>query len=308
MTTRFNIQRHKIGAVKIPVSPIKDGDVTVLRLSAVDIDLPDIGSKAIEELKQQATTAKKISANQLQYAQERFKIEQVIKETTRNLELIENETRYRKGRVRRNLLWLEERLSKYPEEFQKDDLPAPKSFSELIETRINYKYSSVDAEFRAARVERDLGVALGTFSYYTLKPLFFANVYKSKSGASSSKDSSGFKKLYGTYKNEQAFQLQLKAFLLACELAGVSAIPSQGWRKDAKKYKPTEFSKIEPSHIQLAVKTIKAELNITGEKKPRVKEFTIKEQELDARCTQLEMQLAEWKEFALMLLTNLNHT
>ncbi|HEY9300337.1 MAG TPA: hypothetical protein VIQ31_29050 [Phormidium sp.] len=314
MTTRFADQSHRT-KVSFPAQTTKAGEIKTLKISQLDFDqIGDISSKSLEEIEQEVNgkpkedkpkTQVKIEAGltpQDSYALN--KIEKLIQETEKQIDLLESESRFKRGIIRRNLLWLEERLASHPNEFVTEKhKKAPESFRQLIETRFKNHYNSIDTEFRAARVERDLEVAPGTFSFHTLKPLFFARVYQAHGSITSTKENRLFKRVYGSFKDEEAFQLQLKAFLLACKLANVSERENYRGRGDTKKYKSSEFNKINPQHIKLAVRTIKKDLGLNSNPRIPKKSYTIRESELLAKCQQLESELENWKELVVLLLT-----
>jgi hypothetical protein len=134
-----------------------------------------------------------------------------------HINLWEGEERRHQTHVRKELLRLLDRYNQDPELpfFLDSKTGNPyKSFENFIHFKDPELYNKLDIQFRAARLERDLGIPIGTLPFRTLSPLFFAAVYKSRS----------LKGGYGTTRNEERFAIQKEAFELACLKAGVERV------------------------------------------------------------------------------------
>lgn len=199
MTKRFGTMSHRIGAVNIPSD----------RQIAHPLTVVNGGVKQILE------------PAQIQQHKIVTEVESRFKKIESNLKCLRAEERTRTYQIRVHLLWISDNVeANLDNSIFKDESGKPfPSFYALLFGKFPKKEAAfLHAQFKAARLERDLKIPIGTLSE-KMSRILYLRVYSSYAKKTDNKKT---KFIHGNLKDEDALKVQQEIFALACQKANVN--------------------------------------------------------------------------------------
>jgi hypothetical protein len=263
---RFNVQNHKVkGAIAFPDAPSYANPVKVWAGGDPLAPAPD-NAKIIDK---QAVAKTKVEAE----------LERSWEKVQSHVDMWEAEEYRHRVRIRKELLFLSDKYNEDPtlEFFVDRQKNKPyNSFENLLKRKNPELHNKLDIQFRAARVERDLGIPIGAISFKTLNPLFFAMVYQPKGII---RHKGRYKEpSYGSKQDPDRLSIQKEAFELACQKAGVGRLTQP------------ELKKLKHRHVKQAVEETKAKYPDVLNKKNR-RSVPVNKEEIDRQISDIKMRL-----------------
>jgi hypothetical protein len=263
---RFNEQSHKVkGAIAFPDAPSYTNPIKVWTGGDPLAPAPN-DAKIIDK---QTVAKTKVEAE----------LERSWEKVQSHADMWEAEEYRHRVRIRKELLFLSDKYNENPElEFFIDPQKNKpyRSFENLLKRKNPELHNKLDIQFRAARVERDLGIPIGAISFKTLNPLFFAMVYQPK-GITRHKGQYR-EPSYGSKQDPDRLSIQKEAFELACQKAGVERLTQP------------ELKKLKHRHVKQAVEETKAKYPDVLSKKNR-RSVPVSKEEIERQVSDIKMRL-----------------